>query len=272
MPSFVLKRLTLLSLKEKRGRRFSFHPKTTVVKGDNDTGKSSLLKSIYRCFGAEPAHSREMEGWRVIALLSFTVDGKLFHALQNHTRYSFFDGYRDYLESFDSVTNGVAPYFARMFGFGLKLPTRQNDLIVPPPAYLLLPFYVDQDAGWKNSWSSFAKLDQFANWKKDLAEYHAGIKPNEYYRAKGTLEVLTEKLQPLADKRTTLRSILLELEERLKGATFDVDIEEYRQEVRELLVLGEKLKQREEQLRDELVKHYSAKTVIERRSISPTAR
>ena len=149
------------------------------------------------------------------------------------------------------------------FGFGLKLPTRENDLIVPPPAYLLLPFYVDQDAGWKNSWSSFAKLDQFANWKKDLAEYHAGIKPNEYYRAKGTLEVLTEKLQPLAESGATLRSILLELEERLNGATFDVDIEEYRQEVRELLVLGEKLKQREEQLRDELVKHYSAKTVIE---------
>ena len=83
MPSFVLKRLTLLSLKEKRGRRFSFHPKTTVVKGDNDTGKSSLLKSIYRCFGAEPAHSREMEGSsRVIALLSFTVDGKLFQVLR----------------------------------------------------------------------------------------------------------------------------------------------------------------------------------------------
>jgi uncharacterized Zn finger protein (UPF0148 family) len=264
MPSFVLERLTLLSLREKRGRRFSFHPKTTIVKGDNDTGKSSLLKSVYRCFGAEPARTHDKwKDARVLSVLTYSLDGKTFHALQNQGQYSFFDAARNHIQSFDSVTNGVAPYFARAFGFGLKLPTRKNDLIVPPPAYLLLPFYIDQDAGWKNSWASFAKLDQFANWKKDLAEYHAGIRPNEYYRAKGTLEVLGEKLKPLSDRRSTLGTILLGLEERLKGTSFDIDIEAYQQDVKELLIIGEKIKRREEKLRDELVRHYSAKSVTE---------
>jgi hypothetical protein len=255
MPSFVLERLTLLSLREKRGRRFSFHPETTIVKGDNDTGKSSFLKSIYRCFGAEPARTHEKwKDARVISVLTFSLDGKTFHALQNQGRYSFFDDNREHTESFDSVTNGVAPYFAKMFGFGLRLPNRQNDLIVPPPAYLLLPFYVDQDAGWKNNWSSFAKLDQFANWKKDLAEFHAGIRPNEYYRAKGKLEVLSELLKTPTDKQATLKAILLGLEERLKSTSFDIDIEAYQQDVKELLVIAEKIKRREEKLREELVR------------------
>jgi hypothetical protein len=264
MTSFALERLTLLSLREKRGRRFSFHPKTTIVKGDNDTGKSSFLKSIYRCFGAEPARTHDKwKDARVVSVLTYALNGKTFHALQNQGRYSFFDASRNHIESFDSVTNGVAPYFAKNFGFGLKLPTRQNDLIVPPPAYLLLPFYVDQDAGWKNSWASFAKLDQFANWKKDLAEYYAGIRPNAYYRAKGTLEVLNERLKPLTDRQATLQTILLGLEERLKSTSFDIDIEAYQQDVKELLVIAEKIKRREEKLRDDLVRHYSARTVIE---------
>src|SRR3954463_6451916 len=102
MTSFVLKKLTLLSFREKRARRFSFHPKTTIVKGDNDTGKSSLLKSIYRCFGAAPAvtHSKWKDA-RVIGVLTFAVDGRTFHVLQNQMRYSFFDADRQHLESFD---------------------------------------------------------------------------------------------------------------------------------------------------------------------------
>ena len=264
MPSFILKKLTLCSLSEKRARRFSFHPRMTIVKGDNDTGKSSLLKSIYRCFGANPAITHDKwKGARVISVLTFTIDGQTYHALQNQSKYSFYDADRQHLASFDSVTKGVAPYFANMLGFGLKLPTRQNDLITPPPAYLLLPFYIDQDAGWKSSWSSFARLDQFAHWKKDLAEYHVGIRPNEYYQAKGQRDALDERLQPLVAKQGTLKVILLDLEEKLRAVTFDIDIEAYQNDVKELLVICDGIKKREEELRDQLTRHYSSKTVIE---------
>ncbi len=259
MPSFILKKLTLCSLSEKRARRFSFHPRTTIVKGDNDTGKSSLLKSIYRCFGAAPAVTHnKWKGARVISVLTFAVDGVTYHALQNETQYSFYDADRQHLATFDSVTKGVAPYFADLLGFGLKLPTRQNDLITPPPAYLLLPFYIDQDAGWKSSWSSFARLDQFANWKKDLAEYHVGIRPNEYYWAKGKRDALNERLAPLVAKQGTLKSILMDLEEKLRAVTFDIDIEAYQSDVKELLVICDGIKKREEELRDQLTRHYSS--------------
>src|SRR4051794_37132915 len=101
MPSFVLERLTLLSLREKRGRRFAFHPRTTIVKGDNDTGKSSLLKSIYRCFGAEPALTHpKWKDAKVIAVLTYSVDSQTYHVLQSQGRYSFFDEGRNHLKSF----------------------------------------------------------------------------------------------------------------------------------------------------------------------------
>ena len=68
--------------------------------------------------------------------------------------------------------------------FGLTLPDRSGELLIPPPAFLFLPFYVDQDASWVGNWSSFANLQMFSNYRKDVANFHAGLRPNEYYQAK----------------------------------------------------------------------------------------
>ena len=55
MKSLLLKKLLLLSVREKAAQIVEFDSKTTVVLGENDTGKSCLIKSVYAAFGADPA-------------------------------------------------------------------------------------------------------------------------------------------------------------------------------------------------------------------------
>lgn len=243
MPGFVLKELLLISLREKRARRVTFHPRTTIVKGVNDTGKSSLIKSIYRCLGASPptVHGK-WKAANVIGALTFAIDDGLYTVLQDGKRYTVFDGSRNVVAAFDSVTLGLGPHLAGLLDFRLKLTNRDNQLTTPPSAYIFLPFYVDQDKGWADAWASFAKLSQFPDWKKDLTEYYTGIRPKEYYRAKGESESLQEELKPLVERHDVLQSVLLDLERRLRLAEFSLDVEAYRREIRELLIACDGLK------------------------------
>ncbi|MBM5573644.1 hypothetical protein [Deefgea sp. CFH1-16] len=64
------------------------------------------------------------------------------------------------------------------------LPTHQETLSQATPPYLFLPFYMDQDGSWLQQWNSFDKLSQFSNWKKPVAAYVTGQRPNGYYVAK----------------------------------------------------------------------------------------
>lgn len=53
MKSLRFQKLYLCSELEKSARLVKFDSKTTVVLGENDTGKSCLIKSIYAAFGAD---------------------------------------------------------------------------------------------------------------------------------------------------------------------------------------------------------------------------
>ena len=59
---------------------------------------------------------------------------------------------------------------------------RKEEAITPPPNYMFAPFYIDQDASWDRPWASFRSFYLIPS-SKTLAEYHSGLKPNEYYAA-----------------------------------------------------------------------------------------
>lgn len=185
MKNLQFKRLLLLSEREKAAQLVKFDPKTTVVIGENDTGKSCLIKSIYSAFGAEPAVVNPT--WRdakADIFVEFAVDGVPHSILRSGNNFGLYDGDQKVVWSGSGVTRGIGPELARLLSFELMLPDRNGELLVPPPAFLFLPFYVDQDVGWTKNWSSFDKLQMFSNFRKDLANFHAGLRPNEYYQAK----------------------------------------------------------------------------------------
>ena len=275
MRELVLNEILLISQKEKRAKKVSFDPSLTIITGKNRTGKSSLLKSIPTAFGALP--EKISSSWldaRVTTVIKFTVGGADYSILQYGNFHAIFDEANNLLLASDQITRELGPYLAGLFEFELKFKMRNSsELISPPPAYYLLPFYIDQDSSWAKNWAAFKNLSQFdSDWKKNLIEYHAGIRPNGYYNTLGKMTGLKEEIALVEKERRILGSLLEQAKNRFQKANFNIDISAFKKEIEELLKHCQELKIIEDSLKAKLVELYSKKSSIENQiAITQTA-
>lgn len=235
--------LELLSLRERKARRIVFHPNLTVIQGENDVGKSSVIKSLYWAFGATPPklHSSWKEA-NVKALVAFTIDGTLYRILRDHDAFGIFDADGKLLLATTQIGKDLAPFLGELINFKLILTNRNGAPEVPPPAYAFLPFYIDQDSGWSKPLDSFSDLTQFADFRRDLLEFHTGILPNEYYELgaeKRSIQIEQKEFE--ADRRVISKVI-----ERFKlETTFDgleLTTEGHEEAIEQLLVRLQQVK------------------------------
>jgi hypothetical protein len=251
----TISEIALLSEQEKRARRETLDPKRTIVLGGNETGKSSLLKALYFAFGAEPAkqHPRWQKA-EIKALVKFAVDGAQYMLLRDSSYFALFSGNGAFLESFTRVTGDLSPYLSKIFDFGLVLASRQEEPETPPPAYLFLPFYMDQDASWLNAWAGFDRLFQFTAWKESLVEYHTGIRDNDYYQVRARQIKNQSRLGELDNEATAVRTVADKLAADKTTATFNLNPDVFSDQVRRLLAETEKLSGHENELKDHLAR------------------
>jgi hypothetical protein len=236
LQSLILKKLHLLSTAEKTARQVEFDPKRTLVHGSNQTGKSSLLKSIYWVLGAEPAavNPRWLKA-DVIALLEFELDGAIGLILRHKNQFAVFQADGTLIQKFNKVSSELGPYLAGQFNFKLRLSTRGGETEVPPPAYLYLPYYIDQDAGWKSNWSSFKNLAQYPSWRKDVAEFHTGIRPGAYYELKGKKTKIDSDIAANEAESKVLENIIGRIRKTFDSSEFDINLADFEKEIQLLL-------------------------------------
>jgi hypothetical protein len=264
MKSLSLLEINLISLTERKAKKVNFHPKTTIILGANDTGKSCLIKSIYWTFGTEiKSFDDNWKNAKVISFIRFSLNDIIYGLLRNNRHFSVFDEQNNLIETFDSVTKGIGIYLANLFNFQIVINDRENRPIIPPPAYQLLPFYIDQDTSWSNSWSSFDKLSQLPNWKKSIIEYHTGIHPNEYYTIKSEIDNNKQIVLDLDKEQKIVNGLLYNLRNKLANIQFDIDIESFKSEIKRLLIDCEKLKLKQNDFKTKLLDLYTAKIQIE---------
>lgn len=264
MKKFVLSEILLLSTVEKKAKKVKFNPKRTLIYGGNGTGKSCLIKSIYKTFGAAPV--KDHPNWKQvnpISFVRFSIEGVNYSILKDGKYYAVFDMEDELIGSFQHVTTELAPFLADLFDFKIKLPNQKNELITPPPAFLFLPYYIDQDVSWQSNWSSFDKLGQIKSYREPIASYHTGLKPNDYYTTKGEIEQLKNNIKELDDESRVLKNILEKVKKKITQADFNIDIESFKEEVKELLVECETLKNQQEKLKSRLVEYYNLKITLE---------
>ncbi len=266
MNELVFNEILLFSAKEKKARKVAFDPRLTIILGKNRTGKSSLLKSIPRAFSAVPEKTHD--SWisaSVSCLLKFTVGTERYSILQYGEYYAIFDESNNLLLATDSVTSSLGPYLAGMFDFGVKLkPRNAEELISPPPAYYLLPFYIDQDSSWGKNWATFKNLYQLdSDWKKNLIEYHTGLKPNEYYEIIGKIGGIKENVSKQEGEKRTLNKLLTQATSRFQSINFDIDIAAFQKEIEILLKQCQDLQIIEEHHKTKLIELYSRKSSVE---------
>lgn len=251
--------MLLLSQKEKKAKRIKFDRHRTLIYGKNHTGKSSLIKSIYRTFGADPILNSKFKNANVTSLVKFQLDNEKYEILRDGNRFAIYDGSSNLLGVFDSVTKELAPFLSDLFNFKPLFQSQYSGFIIPPPAYLLLPFYIDQDESWSKSWSSFKSLQQIKDYRNQSINYHSGIRPNKYYETKKEIDVYLQAIEETDKEQKLTAKILADVTEKLSQTNFNINIEDFKKEITELLIELELLKKQEDKLKSELHDFYHLK-------------
>ncbi len=247
--------VTLASFKERRARRVTLHPRRNLVISPNSHGKSALLKSIYRTFGAIPP--KLSDRWKeahVASLVRFEVGGRALGMLHHQGTYAVFEGgSEEPMFVTRHVTAELAPFLTELLGVRLTFVGRgAGDEVPAPPAYTFLPFYVDQDFGWVGNWRSFERLNQFQGYRRDVAEYHAGIRPNEFYQLRHGRETAKRQLAGVNGELRALRSTRERLDARVPRVSFSIAIDAFEGDVEQLLAQCEQLAASEEEYRQKM--------------------
>ena len=264
MKNLQLESMLLVSHREKKAKKIEFDPEVTLIRGENDTGKSSVIKSIPYAFGANP-HKRH-KYWQnadVAILIKFKLNRVDYFIYRHRNSISLFDSNEKIIGTYASVTSDLAPKLAELFDFRLKLTDREGRSVTPPPAYLMLPFYIDQDKGWVDTWSSFANLTQFQYWKQRVSGYHFGIKPDKWYELEADKKNLESEKDEPERQINAIQAVRDKTLSDFSNIDFDLDIDNFRQEVQELLSRCNKLKAKEQKYKNEVVNYKTERIRIE---------
>jgi hypothetical protein len=235
------KRISLLSQEEKRALTMEFHDEATVVKAGNGFGKSALLKSLYDTFGAEP--HRIDQAWRsanVVSAVDFEVNGRPQTIMKFAGTYTVFDEAGNKALQTSSVTQGLAPFLAELLDFRLLMIDKREQVLIPPPAYAFAPFYMDQDRSWASAWEPFRNM-YLPRSAATLADYHSGLKPNEYYAAQADKDRLATVLREAEVRRDGVVAVVEELRSVEPDPAVNYNIDDFQTETAELLAESTRL-------------------------------
>jgi rubrerythrin len=258
MKSLRFKKLWLVSEASRAARSIEFNPKMTLLVGKNHTGKSTLVKHIFKTLGCETKGKSDRWDSLAISVLRFDINGVDYLAYRRANVYAL----KNESTGTIKVTTKYSEWsdlLANLFDFRLMLPTHQESLSQATPPFLFLPFYFDQDGSWQKQWNSFEKLSQFSSWAKPLTSYVTGQRPNGYYIAKFEETKAKAEATKVAHELGVVQSALVRVRKSLPRTTLRIDAGAFKQEIADLLRSSTQLNQEQESLRSKAFEQASVK-------------
>lgn len=262
MKSIRYKEILLLSYQEKKARRISLDADVVVIRGGNGAGKSCLLKSLYSVLGAQ--FNRYPDGWnpyKVLVLLKFQVDGVNYKAMKiGNDYYLYRADNKEILRTKD--LHKQAKELSEILGLNIAYPSA--DFLLPVGC-IFMPFYIDQETGWKQPWSSFADTGNERE-KKNVMLLLTGAFTYEYYHSTNKLYALTTEYNKYKEDKETQDKFIdliqneLETEEHL-----DIKEEDFQEEIASFVVKIQDLKNNQNKILKELQSLYYDKMFKESR-------
>ncbi|WP_249604927.1 ATP-binding protein [Chromobacterium sp. IRSSSOUMB001] len=246
--------LWLLSERDESARKISFSSTHNLLAGENETGKSRILKHLVWALGCEPT-ARDAGNWdsNIVASVDLSIDGTRYTFLRrgNHQRAAF-DANGTLLISTENASTW-ASFFADRFAFHLKLQRHQEGTFaLAGPEYALLPFYIDQEGGWSRKWNNFKRLTQFARWEIPVFESFAGLRPQRYFEAQLTRDELAYQLKEAHAQAKVQAKAYEEVKAMLPTTDAKLDEALFAQELREMSSKVTELGREEDKVRTEL--------------------
>ena len=267
MKNIRFKEILFLSYREKRARRINLDSDVIVVKGGNGSGKSCLLKSIYGVFGAQI--NKYPEGWNpnsVIVLLKFQIDGVPFRAMRIGKDFYLIKP-DDVYFSETSDLEVQADALSTLFDLELYYYADQTKRKRLPLGCYFMPFYIDQDAGWQQPWSSFTQIgnDQM---KRNVMLYYTGVINYDYYNSQSRLLSLRSEYNRWNAQKNVQNSFLTIVKDKLQTHTISLSEDDFKTEMDAFVRSLQELKEKQNKILKELEELYFNKMFKESRILS----
>lgn len=264
MSLIYFKDISIISRRDRKGFSFEFSPYVNMIFGENDTGKSSLIKALYFTLGGDCRIDKDWKDDDIITKVCICVKGKDYSFIRHNKRISIFSSNDD---SNPLVTSShmsaIAEKVKDIFDFNLQLSHKKTGKQSQAnPACLYLPFYIDQDNGWHTILSSFSGLTMYDDWQKNSLQFHSGMKPKEFYELVGEIKTIQIDLEEL---NATLKVVLAakkKFEESFGRVLFDVDVEYYQDLLNKFLAKCQELYEDESEYRLNLLNLLSSRDSI----------
>lgn len=237
MASVHFEHLYLLSSVERRALSVPLDAPKVVIQGGNGAGKSVILKALWQALGATPQSiDARWTGAQVSSCLLFRHGSRRYASLRTMSTHALFDvAAGELLFTGRRLVADWGPLFAEQFGFKLQMADRNGAAITPPAAYMFAPWYIDQDKSWTKAWDSFADFSALPGTAKTLADFHSGLKPNEYYAAQASARQERLSLNTVEASISTLRESIEQIEGVDTPASPTLDMDLFQAETGELV-------------------------------------
>lgn len=242
MKNLVFKQIWILSKAEKAGINLELTPGVNFLIGENDVGKSTLIKSLYHCLGADTPQLNNSVWKRAnpVYCVNIEIGGVEYFIVRDERYFGVFDSNKKLISRHKGIStaSGIANFINPLLSFDIQLERHANSQLgLAGPAYYFLPFYVDQDEGWSTTWSSFTGLQQFKDYRKNMIEFHLGVRPQSYYDAKKRDLELREKLADVEKERISMQAARDSVRRRKERVQVDLDPHAFRTEMEEAVDL-----------------------------------
>lgn len=196
--NFIFKKIRISDVVNKCSKTIEFSEYDNLITSENNSmGKSVLMKSLYHTLGADSAFDKNFHEENVLFSLDFVYGENKYRILRFKDAFSIIKN--NVLINFINAKcrSDLAYFFKNEFGISVYLKNRKNTTEIAPPAYLFIPYYLDQDRSWKEEQEPFSKntMGQYEPISRnDLYFYHLGIYTSEYGSIKSDIDSLSKEI------------------------------------------------------------------------------
>jgi len=245
-----------------------------ITSSQNHVGKSSLIKSLYYALGAEVNFDKDWNKQNKIVLLKFSVDEIYYSICRLNSKYIIFNNKNDIIKMTNKDSKELSKALSDIFKLTIFLPNKLDDKIErTPPVFMYLPYYIDQDTGWSDSFNnSFSSLLQFR--KEDRMNslyYHIGLYSKDTINKKQNIDNLESEIKKVNDDLLKNRNVYEKLDKEIKNNKFVKSSEElefsiniFKEKIKSKLTEASKIRSEINKIESEILDYKNReKTIID---------
>lgn len=250
--------MKILSYRERKARTFDLNSNIVVIKGLNHVGKSCILKSIY--YGLGGTVKKVAKQWseaNVIVILYFSIDGINYKCLKIGDQVYLYNPDGSLRQHGYYNSQKIRKELNELFGILIGADTNQQLLSANS---IYMPFYIDQDSGWYEPWTSFTSVT--TSDKSNARLYLTGIVDGIYFSKKTELSNIENHIKKYNEEQRAYNKLYNEL--KLKNTDYiPITKESFKSEIESYLSNLKSLRESQKETVRTLQALYTKKTYYE---------